>query len=83
MPHSLSGGTSFHEHDFFCIVRDIAGDLVEKVELVDQYSTKGKTSHCYRVMYRCMERSLTNEEVDVLQNRIRDMCVKSLAVTLR
>ncbi len=73
----------FHEHDFFCVVRDVAGDLVEKVQLIDSFQKGTRTSHCYRVMYRSMDRSLTNEEVDVLQNRVRQEVVDKLGVELR
>jgi phenylalanyl-tRNA synthetase beta subunit len=39
------------------------------VELIDEFMhpKTGRASKCFRVNYRSMERSLTNEEVDVLQ----------------
>ena len=36
------------------LIRDIAGDIVEKVALFDQFDNKktGRTSHAYRIEYR-------------------------------
>ncbi|QRW01522.1 phenylalanyl-tRNA synthetase [Ceratobasidium sp. AG-Ba] len=58
----------FHENDLCDIVRDAAQDLVEDVILTDKFvhPKTNKTSLCYRVNYRSMERSLTNDEVNVL-----------------
>jgi phenylalanyl-tRNA synthetase alpha chain len=67
------------------LTRQVAGDLVELVELVDQF-THPKTqreSHCYRITYRSMDRSLTNEEIDVLQDELRTMIQDKLPVELR
>lgn len=67
------------------LIRNIAGDIVEKVALFDQFTNKktGRTSHAYRVTYRHMDRNLTNEEVDVLQAQVRAELVKQLGVDLR
>jgi phenylalanyl-tRNA synthetase alpha chain len=54
-------------------------------ELIDNFThpKTGKTSHCYRIAYRSMDRSLTNEEIDALQERVRDLTVDRLGVELR
>ena len=66
-------------------MRSIAGDLVESVKLVDKFTNKkiSKESHCYRINFRSMDRNLTNEEINDLQNKIRDVIVEKLNVELR
>ena len=56
-----------------------------QVDLVDEFTNpkKGKTSHCYRVTYRSMDRSLTDEEVNQLQQTLRDRAEAELLVELR
>ncbi|EPX71817.1 phenylalanyl-tRNA synthetase [Schizosaccharomyces octosporus yFS286] len=75
---------SFTANDFFEVIRDVCKDLVESVDLIDQYTTKaGKTSLCYRVNYRSMEKSLKNEDVDLLQDNLRKAIASSLNIQLR
>lgn len=75
---------SFTENNLCEIVRGIAGDLVEEVQLIDNFTNKkGMTSHCYRIAYRSMERSLTDEEINELQWNVRDQVENKLKVVLR
>ena len=84
-PKGGVGGEELHQNDVFEVIRSIGGDLVEKVDLFDEFTHKktGKTSHAYRITYRHMDRNLTNEEVDDLQFKVRDALARELGVELR
>ena len=75
----------FEPNDFFELGRGVAGELVETVELIDEFTNpkKGKTSHCYRVTYRSMDRSLTDEEINGLQESLRERAAEERKVELR
>ena len=74
-----------HQNDVFEVIRGVAGDLVEKVSRFDEFSNPktGLTSNAFRITYRHMDRNLLNEEVDEIQERVRQELVKKLQVTLR
>ena len=75
----------FNENDFHEVVRSSAGDLVEKVELIDKFvhPKTERVSHCYRITYRSMDRNVTNKESNIIQDQIREMIVNELGVELR
>ncbi|KAI8822034.1 uncharacterized protein EV422DRAFT_525439 [Fimicolochytrium jonesii] len=75
----------FHDNDFADIVRDVAGDMAEDVKLIDkfQHPKTKKTSRCFRINYRSMDRTCTNEEVDQIQDQVRRLAEEKLGVELR
>lgn len=75
----------FTENNLCEIVRDVAGDLVEEVKLIDEFTNKktNKTSNCFRISYRSNERSLTDDEINGLQARVRECMQNDLLVELR
>jgi phenylalanyl-tRNA synthetase alpha chain len=77
--------STFHENDVMEIAREVCGDLVEDVRLTDEFihPKTGRRSMCYRINYRSLERTLTNEETNGLHERLRDLLVERLGVELR
>lgn len=75
----------FHENDVMEIVRDIGGDVVEDVHVVDEFThpKTGRKSLCYRINYRSLERTLTNEEANSFHEEVRKALVEKLGVELR
>ncbi|KAK8220373.1 mitochondrial phenylalanyl-tRNA synthetase [Phyllosticta capitalensis] len=80
-----ANSTQVHENDVMEIVRQLAGDVVENVALVDEFvhPKKKRKSMCYRIVYRSLERTLTGDEVQELHKKIGDRLVEQLGVELR
>ena len=78
----------FVPNNYFDLIRDLGGDLVEQVELLDKYENaakfgEGKISYTYRIVYRSNERTLVSEEVDAIQNKIYGETAKQFNAELR
>ncbi|OGE83221.1 MAG: hypothetical protein A3B10_00995 [Candidatus Doudnabacteria bacterium RIFCSPLOWO2_01_FULL_44_21] len=79
---------SFIPNDYFDLIRDIGGDLVEEVSLLDKYENPEKfgpdrTSYTYRIIYRSPDKTLKIEEVDPLQNKLYYETKKQYQAELR
>ncbi|KAK3946417.1 hypothetical protein QBC46DRAFT_5540 [Diplogelasinospora grovesii] len=75
----------WHENDLMEIVRDVAGDTVEDVKMVDAFThpKTGRRSMCYRINYRSLERTLTNAETNELHDAVTKSLVEKLGVEIR
>ncbi|MCX6765239.1 MAG: hypothetical protein NT148_01740, partial [Candidatus Nealsonbacteria bacterium] len=75
-------------NNYYEIVRDFAENLIEEVKLVDSYENeekfgKDKKSYTFRIVYRSPERTLTNEEINKIQDKIRSKTAQDLNAVLR
>lgn len=80
-----SSDKPFNENDLCSIIRNKAGDLCESIQLVDHFihpKTK-KSSYCYRIIYRSMDRTLTSDEINEIQEKIRNESTELLHLILR
>ncbi len=75
-------------NNYYEIVRDFADNLIEEVKLVDEYEDEkkfgaDKKSYTFRIVYRSPERTLTNEEINKIQDDIREKTKQDLNAVLR
>ncbi|MDP3727778.1 MAG: hypothetical protein Q8R35_04060 [bacterium] len=68
-------GKDFIPNNYFDLIRDIGGNLVEEVGLIDTFDNpekfgEGKVSYTYRIVYRSPERTLLVSEIDPIQEQI-------------
>jgi phenylalanyl-tRNA synthetase alpha chain len=80
--------TDFVPNDYFDLIRDIGGDIVEEVSLLDKYENPekfgaGRVSYTYRTIYRSNERTLTVEEINPIQERIIEATKKQFGAEVR
>jgi phenylalanyl-tRNA synthetase alpha chain len=79
---------SINLNNYYEIVRDFAENLIEEVKLIDSYEDeekfgKNKKSYTFRIVYRSPERTLTAEEVNKIQDKIREKTKQELNAVLR
>jgi phenylalanyl-tRNA synthetase alpha chain len=75
-------------NNYYEIVREYAGNLIEEVKLLDKYENvekfgKNKISYTFRITYCSPERTLTNDEVNEIQEKIRAKTESELKAVLR
>ena len=75
-------------NNYYEIVRDSADNLIEEVKLLDSYENKekfgkDKKSYTFRIIYRSPERTLTSEEINKIQEEIREKTKQNLNAILR
>lgn len=61
----------FSSNSLFLIIRNITGDLIEDVSLIDTFVKNDKTSNTFRLSFRSLDRTLTDDEINRLYFQIR------------
>ena len=82
---SNSDADSMSPNDFYDLVREVGGDIVEQVKLVDEFKhpKSGLISHCYRIVYRHMSKTLTQDYVNSVHKSIEEAAIANLNVKIR
>uniref|UniRef100_A0A060T1Z4 Phenylalanine--tRNA ligase, mitochondrial n=1 Tax=Blastobotrys adeninivorans TaxID=409370 RepID=A0A060T1Z4_BLAAD len=85
LPEGDKDGHTVHINDLMEVIRGVAGDLVENVSLIDEFThpKTGRHSQCYRINYQAMDRSLTNSEINELQNEVLSLLKDKFPIELR
>lgn len=79
---------SFVPNNYFDLIRDFGGNLVEEVRLLDKYSNlekfgPDKLSYTYRIVYRSNDRTLLSSEADAIQEKIYSETARQFKAELR
>lgn len=79
---------TFIPNDYFDLVRDNAGDLVEEIKLLDKYENAekfgvDKLSYAFRITYRSLDRTLVSEEIDELHKKIEKATTETFGAQVR
>ena len=79
---------TFQPNEYFDLVRDVVGDSAEEMALIDEYENaakfgEGKKSYAYRITYRSLERTFTDDEVNTLHKKLEDQTREIYNATIR
>lgn len=75
-------------NNYYESVQDVAEGLIEEVKLTDSYENDekfgaDKKSYTFRIIYRSLERTLTNEEVNVIHDKIVEKTKSEFSAVVR
>ena len=75
-------------NNYYEIVRDFDNGLIQEIKLLDEYEDenkfgKNKKSYTFRIIYCSFERNLNNQEVNKIQEKIREKTKQDLNAILR
>ncbi len=78
----------FMINQYYDLIRDIGGELVEEVKLLDTYEDEkkfgvGRVSYTFRVVYRSNDRTLVSDEVDAMQKELYEKTASQFNAEVR
>ncbi|NWX18260.1 FDXA1 protein, partial [Aegotheles bennettii] len=81
----LPDGEQFNEVTFHTIARQVSGETVVSIQLIDSFQQPetGRKSLCYRLTFQSCDRALSRQEVAEMQLLFRKEINQCLGVTLR
>lgn len=79
---------NFAPNNYFDLVRDVIGDTAEEMALIDEYENaekfgEGRKSYAYRITYRSLDRTLTDNEVNDLHKKLEEETAKVYNAEIR
>ena len=79
---------SINLNNYYELVRDEADNLIEEVKLIDSYENEGKFGkdkkrYTVRIVYRSLEKTLTDEEVNKIHDKITEKTKQQLSAIVR
>ncbi|MEZ4180688.1 MAG: hypothetical protein R3B41_04255, partial [Candidatus Doudnabacteria bacterium] len=79
---------TFVPNDYFDLIRELGGDLIEEVELTDEYENDQKfgsdrKSYTYRIHYRSLDHTLEATEIDPIQEQIYQQTAEQFDAEMR
>lgn len=70
----VNEGTS--SDDVVALIRAHAGDLLIRTSLFDEFAKEGRVSYAFRLVFQSHEKTLTDEEVGTIMERITNACTE-------
>ncbi|MEK7650438.1 MAG: hypothetical protein AAB364_01045 [Patescibacteria group bacterium] len=79
---------TFSPNDYFDLIRELGGELIEEVSLLDKFENQAKfgadkISYTYRIIYRSTEKTLETTEIEPIQNKITEETRKQFNAEIR
>jgi phenylalanyl-tRNA synthetase alpha chain len=80
---------TFNINRFYEIAREVIGDeYIEEMKLLDEFENEakfgvGKKSYTFRIVYRHLDRTLTNEEVDRMHKALEEKVKEEFGAAVR
>ena len=79
---------TFSPNDYFDLVRDVLGDFAEEMSLIDEYENDAKfgsdkKSYAYRITYRSLDKTLTDEEVNTMHKNLEQKTIEVFEAIIR
>ncbi len=75
-------------NNYYELVRDLAENLIEEVKLMDSYENDGKfgkdkKSYTFHIVYRSLEKTLTDKEVNKIHDKITEKTKEEFNAIIR